>query len=228
MKPYLFIFLLSASFLSFTGWAQENTVKDSLDVPEGSIFEKVDQEAAFPGGFDAWRKFLEKNLNPNVPVDNDAPVGKYTVYIQFVVDRNGTVSDIKPLTRIGYGMEAEVVRILKKSGSWTPAMQNNRAVKAYRKQPVTFVVEDDSFEISSATPYVLYTGTDNEITLKVNKVKSEDIQLAISQGTITMVGNGRYIVKVNKPGRVIFYITNAKKNKPVGSASFEVVQAKDK
>ena len=41
------------------------------------------------GGEMAWRKFLEKKLNPNVPVDNGAPAGIYKVYVQFVVNKEG-------------------------------------------------------------------------------------------------------------------------------------------
>ena len=42
---------------------------------ENKIFEKVEIEASFKGGESAWRKYLERNLNPNVPVDNGAPEG---------------------------------------------------------------------------------------------------------------------------------------------------------
>lgn len=102
---------------------------------------KVEVEAEFPGGVDAWRRFLERNLHPDVPIDNNAAPGRYTVYLQFIVDREGKVSDIKPLTAHGFGMEEEAVRVLRKATKWNPANQNGRAVKAYRKQPITFVVE---------------------------------------------------------------------------------------
>jgi Gram-negative bacterial TonB protein C-terminal len=110
------------------------------DTQDLRIFEKVEIEAAFPGGDDAWRRFLEQNLNAIVPVDNGAPPGNYTVIIQFVVDKEGKLSDIKALTQHGYGMEAELIRLLKKSPHWNPARQDGRFVKAYRKQPVTFSV----------------------------------------------------------------------------------------
>ncbi|MFV0604623.1 MAG: energy transducer TonB [Niabella sp.] len=108
--------------------------------PEPEIFTKVEIDAAYPGGAGAWRNFLERNLRGETPVDNGASPGTYTVIIQFVVDVAGNVSDIKPLTSIGYGMEQEAVRVLKKSGKWKPAIQNGREVKAYRKQPITFQV----------------------------------------------------------------------------------------
>lgn len=99
--------------------------------------EFVQVEASFDGN---WQKFLLKNLNPQTPVDNDAPSGNYTVLIQFVVDIDGTVSDIKPLTNHGYGLEQEAIRVLKKAAKWKPAIQNGHQVKAYRKQAITFQV----------------------------------------------------------------------------------------
>ncbi|MFT3902835.1 MAG: energy transducer TonB [Niabella sp.] len=103
-------------------------------------FEKVEIDASYPGGNSAWRNFLDRNLRPDVPVENGAPPGSYQVMVQFVVDVNGNVSDIKSLTHHGFGMEAEAERVIKKSGKWDPAIQNNRQVKAYRKQPITFQI----------------------------------------------------------------------------------------
>ena len=44
------------------------------------------------------------------------------------------------MTNHGYGMEEEAMRVIKKGPKWTPAVQNGRSVKAYRKQPITFQV----------------------------------------------------------------------------------------
>lgn len=103
-------------------------------------FVKVEIDAKYPGGTTAWRNFLERNLRGETPVDNGASYGIYTVIIQFVVDKNGNVSDAKPLTNFGFGMEAEAIRVIKKSGKWLPAIQNGAEVKAYRKQPIIFQV----------------------------------------------------------------------------------------
>ena len=110
---------------------------------ENKIFEKVEIEAQFKVGEGAWRKYLERNLNPSAPVDNGAPEGTYTVYVQFVVSKDGSISDVKALTNHGYGMEAEAVRVIKKGPAWTPAIQNGRSVNAYRKQPITFQVQSE-------------------------------------------------------------------------------------
>lgn len=59
---------------------------------------------------------------------------------QFIVEKDGSISDIKPLTKLGHGMEDEAMRVIKASGKWQPAMQNGRQVRAYHKVPVTFQV----------------------------------------------------------------------------------------
>ncbi len=107
---------------------------------EPEIWTSVEVDAKFNGN---WEKFLIKNLNPNVPVDNSAPPGVYKVVVQFVVDLDGNISDIKALTNNGYGMEQEAIRVLKRATKWEPAFQNGTHVKAYRSQPITFQVTEE-------------------------------------------------------------------------------------
>jgi protein TonB len=120
----------------------KQVIEEKKEDDENKIFEKVEVEAAFPGGESAWKKFLERNLRADVATENGAPAGSYTVWVQFVVDKEGNVSDVKALTSHGYGMEDEAVRVIKKGPQWKPAIQNGRQVKAYRKQPITFQIEE--------------------------------------------------------------------------------------
>ena len=60
----------------------------------------VEVDAKFNGN---WVRFLERNLDANVPLNNEAPAGRYSVVIRFVVDKEGNVSEITPLTNHGYG-----------------------------------------------------------------------------------------------------------------------------
>jgi len=103
-------------------------------------FTTVEIDAKFNGN---WKAFLERNLNADVATDNNAPTGRYSVVIQFVVDVEGNISDVKPLTNHGYGLEAEALRVIKKAAKWEPAIQNGVAVKAYRKQVIVFEVTGD-------------------------------------------------------------------------------------
>lgn len=118
-------------------------VQQKVEEDPNKVFEKVEIEASFKGGEAAWRKYLERNLNANTPVDNNAPEGTYTVWVQFIVDKDGAISDVKALSNHGYGMEEEAVKVIKKGPAWVPAVQNGRQVKAYRKQPITFVVTSE-------------------------------------------------------------------------------------
>jgi len=220
------IFALSGIIIFLYAGAQNQTSKDSvLIVREGdtAVFRKVEEEASFPGGQTEWRKFLERNLRGDVATEHGAPAGSYTVVAQFIVDKEGNISEIKPLTNLGYGMEEEVVRIIKKSPKWSPAILNGKPVKAYRKQPITFVIEENNFQITTEEPYVLYAGTENHVTIVANKVKPDDLEVTVSQGSIIAKGNGSYTVRVARPGRVTITLFN-KKHKEMRAASFEVKQ----
>ena len=109
---------------------------------EDKVFTKVENEAQFPGGTAAWVRYLQKNLNANTPVDNGARSGTYQVIVKFIVSKDGSISEVQPETKHGYGMEEESIKIIKRGPKWTPALQNGRNVNAYRRQPITFVVEE--------------------------------------------------------------------------------------
>lgn len=111
------------------------------DVVDEGIHITVQVEARFPGGVEAWRKFLEKNLNRDAPVENGAPEGsKLTVVVSFVVDKEGNVSEVKAENDPGYGTATEAVRIIKRGPKWIPAIQNGRNVIYRQRQSVTFLV----------------------------------------------------------------------------------------
>jgi|CXWL01.1.fsa_nt_gi protein TonB len=135
------------------GIPDDGTPKGSQDIVDGKGIEpdKTDDESGdprmiveVPAKFTGnWINFLKKNLNAETPVNNGAGPGRYTVVVQFVVDKEGNVSEIKPLTNHGYGLEEEAVRVLRKAGKWEPAIQNGYKVKAYHKQLITFEVMEE-------------------------------------------------------------------------------------
>ncbi|MGE9313512.1 energy transducer TonB [Niabella sp. CJ426] len=137
--------------ITVVGWTEEESPKKILK--EGEI--KVDVEAKFSGN---WNNFLERNLDGQIPTQNGAPAGNYEVLVRFVVNEDGTVSNIEPITNEGYGMEEEVVRILKKSPEWYPAINNNNAegknkpVKSYRIQPINFYVMRKTAKADESSP----------------------------------------------------------------------------
>ncbi|TAG29867.1 MAG: energy transducer TonB [Sphingobacteriia bacterium] len=107
------------------------------------LFTVVQIPAEYPGGLAQWAKYLERNLNRDLPVENGAPPGKYTVLVSFTVDKVGKVSDVIAENDPGYGTKAEAVRVIAKGPNWKPAVQNGRNVIYRHKQQITFVVSEE-------------------------------------------------------------------------------------
>jgi len=96
----------------------------------------------FAGGNPAWAKFLERNLGGYNPMDDGAPTGKYQVVLRFVVSIDGKVSNVLAETNYGYRIEENAIKILMRSPAWVPAQYSGRTIKTFRRQPVTFFVEE--------------------------------------------------------------------------------------
>ena len=101
-------------------------------------FTKVEIESDYPGGAAAWQRYLNRNLRyPQDAIDNEI---QGTIVVQFIVDKEGMVSDVEAISG-PKELRDEAVRVIKKSGKWTPAVQNGRQVKSYKKQPIVFRLE---------------------------------------------------------------------------------------
>ena len=113
------------------------------------IFDNPEIPPSFPGGTSAWQKYLSNNLNSSIAIDSGAAPGTYKIWIQFIVDENGNISDLRPITSYGHGMENEVMRIISKVPKWVPAVQNGRKVRAYLQQPVTFQITEENDQVNT-------------------------------------------------------------------------------
>ncbi|MDI3322426.1 energy transducer TonB [Pinibacter soli] len=103
-------------------------------------FTKVEIESEYPGGTSAWARYLNKSLT--YPTEAQEAEIQGTVVVQFIVDKEGIVSEVEAISG-PKELQAEAVRVIKKSGKWTPAVQNGRQVKSYKKQPITFRLESE-------------------------------------------------------------------------------------
>jgi len=107
------------------------------------VFTTVLIAAEFPGGKESWQKFLQKNLNANIPVDKGGPPGKYIVNLTFTVNEKGEVSNVKALNNPGYGTKEAAIRVMQKSPNWLPAVQNGHKVNSIVKKSITFQVSEE-------------------------------------------------------------------------------------
>lgn len=110
------------------------------DGPKLTYQRKVEIEAEFPGGDDAFNQWLSDNIiYPQSAVDNNV---QGRVWLEFTVDLDGRVGHITLVQGIKEGpeLEQEAMKVLKRSPNWKPAIQNGRSVPAYRRVPIDFVL----------------------------------------------------------------------------------------
>lgn len=99
-------------------------------------FRDIEAYPEFEGGMKAFYKFIQKNLRYPASALDQEKQGK--VFISFVVERDGAISDVKVLKGVGYGMDEEASRVIKKSPNWKPGKQNGKTVRVRFNMPITF------------------------------------------------------------------------------------------
>ena len=122
------------------GHSQDTSrVNSQTDTPNGDkAYTKLEIESSFPGGSSAWLQFLQQHLvYPNKAVRKKI---EGTVVVQFIVDKDGSVYDMKALTGDPLLQEA-ALKAMANTPRWIPAMQFGRKVKSYKKQPIIFKLQ---------------------------------------------------------------------------------------
>ena len=92
----------------------------------------IEVKPDFPGGMEKFYKFVGNNYQTP---EEDGLKGK--VYVTFVVEKDGSLTDIKVLRDIGYGTGKEAIRVLNKCPRWTPGEQNGKKVRVLYSLPIT-------------------------------------------------------------------------------------------
>ena len=115
----------------------EHLKKDS-----SKSFNLVEVEAEFPGGSEAWKKHIIRKIDfPDLVMNTKRPQ-KGTVMIQFIVCSDGEVCSVEALNSFHPLLDLTAVNAIRNGPHWKPAIQNGRMVKAWRRQPITFIVPD--------------------------------------------------------------------------------------
>jgi len=86
-------------------------------------------EKNYPGGFAAFNMYIEKNVRPPVIAYEDHKVG--TTYVSFIIEPDGSVSNVFTILAAGSGMDEEAVRIIGNSNNWIPATIENKPVRCF-------------------------------------------------------------------------------------------------
>ncbi len=111
---------------------------EAEDEKEDEIFVFVEDQPGYPGGDAARIKYLQDNIKFPVMAIESGIQG--TVYVTFVVEKDGRITSVKVLRGIGGGCDEEAVRVIKKMPRWKPGKQRGRPVRVQFNMPVRFVL----------------------------------------------------------------------------------------
>ena len=120
----------------------EDTDSDSSDVAdeEEPIYQVVEQQPEFPGGMSAQMKFLQDNLRYPQEAREKGFQGR--VITQFVVNTDGSISDIKIVKPLNPLLEAEALRVIRLMPKWNPGKQKGKTVRVRYTFPIIFRLTD--------------------------------------------------------------------------------------
>lgn len=135
--------VLKSSFNSLGSWSP--TVFNDLPISQhfelsiskgNELFTVVEQPAAPPGGYQAFYNYVDQTLKYPALARKKGIEGK--VYIQFVVDKDGSLTEVEAVKKIGGGCDEEAVRVVQAAPKWSPPMQRGKPVKQRIIMPITF------------------------------------------------------------------------------------------
>jgi TonB family protein len=132
---------------------------------EKVIFQVVEEMPEFPGGMAEAMKFLAKNIKYPVAAQQAKIEGR--VIVQFVIERDGSVSDVKVMRGVNPELDAEAIRVVSMMPNWIPGKQRGKAVAVKYTMPIMF-------RLQNPKPEKEETASLQQINLKVDKDASSE------------------------------------------------------
>jgi len=112
---------------------------DETPPPVAPIVDFPDKEASFPGGTAAMQKFIAENIRyPEVAIDMG---DQGRVFVEFVINKDGSIEQVKILRGVSRELDAEARRVVMSMPRWTPAEQKGEPVRARARIPINFVLQ---------------------------------------------------------------------------------------
>ena len=121
---------------------QEEPIYNTMDLTEnadGEVFSVVEDEPEFPGGVEALYKYLAENIKYPVLAKEKGTQGR--VYVTFVVEKDGSVTDAKVLRGVSEEVDAEALRVINAMPKWKPGMQQGVPVRVQYNIPIIFKLQ---------------------------------------------------------------------------------------
>lgn len=118
---------------------QEVEVEEEVVEETEEVFLIVEQMPEFPGGDEALRKYLATSVKYPVIAQENGIQGR--VFVAFVVDKNGNVTNVRVARPFDPNLDKEAVRVVQSMPKWTPGKQRGKAVKVSYTVPINFVLQ---------------------------------------------------------------------------------------
>ena len=126
LKVALMMLVLLFSFMTSTAQTKKNNM----------VFDVVEVMPQFPGGQIAMLQYLMKNIKYPEQAMKEGIQGRVTV--RFIVEKDGSISDVKPVLSVHPLLNKEAVRVVKSMPKWSPGKQNGKPVRVRFIVPVMF------------------------------------------------------------------------------------------
>jgi protein TonB len=132
MKRFLWIvMMLPMAFVSMAGSLTSTELEKSEEV-----FLSADKMPEFPGGMAAMQNYLATNVQYPLEAQEKGIQGR--VICQFIINTDGTVSDVKVMRNVDKLLEAEAIRVIENMPKWNPGIKDNKIVRVKYTLPITF------------------------------------------------------------------------------------------
>ena len=109
-------------------------------VDNDTVYNVVEQMPEFPGKEKAMMEFVTNNIHYPEEAKDNGIEGR--VFVEFVVEKDGSVNEVKVLKGIGHGCDDEAVRVVKTMPKWKPGMQKGKPVRVHYQMPFLFKLTD--------------------------------------------------------------------------------------
>lgn len=117
----------------------QELVAQEANEPQGEVFNEVDEMPEYPGGTEELYKYLGSNITYPEQAKNDGIQGR--VFVTFVVERDGSITNAQVLRGIGGGCDEEALRVVNAMPKWTPGKKEGEVVRVQYNLPVIFKLQ---------------------------------------------------------------------------------------
>ncbi len=129
-------------------------------------FVSIEKQPEFKGGMVKFYEYLRENVK--YPAEAKANKVQGKVFLSFIVETDGELSDIKVDRKLGSGTDEEAIRVLKASPKWTPGMLNGKPVRVKYNIPITFALPADSLKVK-VTGYKVTNDSSSVLAVTANE-----------------------------------------------------------